>query len=186
MACLLFQQKRRIEVQTLYNAGITNARDISLRSLIPERTVYRIINSIKNNKGLEHKSGAGRPSKIHPNDKRRISNILKSTPRISIRRLTSRLEANVGKSSTHRYLKRENFVKSPVIRVPALTDFHVQKRINWCKEMKEFDWSKTFFTDECSIWLDSGKIKVWTKRVQRVNLPSYRHPSKVHVGVGFL
>ena len=32
MACPLFQQKRRIEVQALYNAGITNARDISLRA----------------------------------------------------------------------------------------------------------------------------------------------------------
>ena len=47
--------------------------------------------------------------------------------------------------------------------------------------MKGFDWSKTFFTDECSIWLDSGKVKVWTKKGQRVQLPSYRHPSKVHV-----
>ena len=86
------------------------------------------------NKGLDHRQGAGAPRKIPPNDKRRISNIMKSVPRISV---------------------RLNFVKSPAIRVPALTDLQIQKRIKWCKEMKGFDWSKTFFTDECSIWLDS-------------------------------
>ena len=147
MACLQTQQKRRLEVQTLYNAGIINAKDISSRIHVPERTIFRVLALIKKNKGLDHRQGAGAPRKIPPNDKRRISNILKSIPRISVRQLTTRLESNVGKSTVHRYLMRENFVKSPVIRVPALTDLQIQKRIKWCREMKGFDWSKTFFTD---------------------------------------
>ena len=37
MACLQTQQKRRLEVQTLYNAGITDAKDISSWIHVPER-----------------------------------------------------------------------------------------------------------------------------------------------------
>ena len=174
MACLQTQQKRRLEFQTLYNAGITNAKDISSWIHVPERTVFRVLALIQKIKGLDHRQGAGAPRKIPPNDKRRISNILKSTPRISVRQLTTRLESNVGESTVHRYLMGESFVKSPAIRVPALTDLQIQKRIKWCGEMKGFDWSKTFFTDECSIWLDSGKV-----------IPTDTHP-KFMFGVGFL
>ena len=72
MPSLQTQQKRRLEVQTLYNAGITNAKDISSRIHLPERTVFRVLALIKKSKGLDYRQGAGAPRKIPPNDKRRI------------------------------------------------------------------------------------------------------------------
>ena len=114
-----------------------------LQDLCPREDGFTGSYANKKNKGLDHRQGAGSRRKIRPNDKRRISNILKSVPRIYVRQLTTQLESNVGKSTVHRYLKRHNFVNSPVIRLPALTDLQIQKRINWCKEMKGFDWSET-------------------------------------------
>ena len=77
MACLKTIQQRRLEVQTLYNAGITNAKDISWR--IHREDCFRVLELIKNNKSLTHKKGAGAPRKIPAYDEKRISNLLKKT-----------------------------------------------------------------------------------------------------------
>ncbi|KAI6651091.1 hypothetical protein LOD99_5668 [Oopsacas minuta] len=131
-----------------------------------------------------HKRGAGRPSKIEANDKRRIAASYQSNPRTSLRSILPRLSSPVSISTLHTQVKRQNFVSKRAVRVPALTDLHVSKRIAWCKEMKCFDWSKTFFTDECSVWLDSGRVNLWIKKGQTVHLPTFRHPSKVHLWGG--
>ena len=50
--------------------------------------------------------------------------------------------------------------------------------------MRGQDWSKVFFTDECSIWMNTGKIYVWTKKGQPINLPTFKHSSKLHIWGG--
>ena len=51
-------------------------------------------------------------------------------------------------------------------------------------KMKGFEWSKTFYTDERSVWLDSGRVNVWTKKGQSIHLPTFKHPSKVNLWGG--
>ncbi|KAI6648132.1 hypothetical protein LOD99_11941 [Oopsacas minuta] len=178
------QQQRRNQIETLYNAGITKGVDIWQRTSIPKQTVYCVLNQIKDKKSLQHKRGAGRPSKIKANDKRRIAALYQSNPRTSLRSILPRLSSPVSISTLYAQVKRQNFVSKRAVRVPALTDLHISKRIAWCKEMKCFDWSKTFFTDECSVWLDSGRVNMWIKKGQTVHLPTFRHPSKVHLWGG--
>ena len=44
-------------------------------------------------------------------------------------------------------------------------------------------WSKIIFSDECSIWLQSSKIQVWTKGQKPViNIPG--HTPKLHIWGG--
>ena len=94
------------------------------------------------------------------------------------------MSTKVSISTLHAHLNRQNLVKVLALRVPALTDLHVTKRLQWCKTMKGFDWSKAMFTDECSVWLNSRRVKVWTKRGQRVQFPYFKHPNKVHIWGG--
>ena len=175
------QQQRRNLIETLYNAGNTKGMDICRWTNIPKQTVFRILTLIKDKKSLLHRKGAGRPSKIKPDDNKRIAAILKSNPRTSLRSILPKLSVNVSISTLHAQAKRQNFVNKRAVRVPALTDLHVSKRIAWCKRMKALDWSKTFFTDECSVWLDSGRVNVWTKNGRSIHLPTFKHPSKVHL-----
>ena len=178
------QQQRRNQIETLYKAGITRGMEISRRTNIPKPTVFRVLSLIREKKTLQHKKGAGRPTKIQGNDKKRIASILNCNPRTSLRSILPKLGVNVSISTLHAQVMRQNFLNTRAVRVPALTDLHVSKRIAWCKEMKGFDWSKTFFTDECSVWLDSGRVNVWTKNGQPIILPTFKHPSKVHLWGG--
>ncbi|KAI6658789.1 hypothetical protein LOD99_15114 [Oopsacas minuta] len=136
------QQQRRNQIETLYNAGITKGVDICQRTSIPKQTVYRVLNLIKDKKNLQHRKGAGWPSKIKANDKRRIAALYQSNPRTFLRSILPRLSSSASISILHAQVKRKNFVSKRAVRVPALNDLHVSKRIAWCKEMKSFDWSK--------------------------------------------
>ena len=75
-------------------------------------------------------------------------------------------------------------MKPPVVRIPALSPMHITKRLDWCKKMRGQDWSNVFFTDECSIWMNSGKIHVWTRKGQNINVPTFKHPCKLHIWGG--
>ena len=69
---------------------------------------------------------------------------------------------------------------SPGSRIPALSPLHIAKRMEWCRKIRGQDWAKVFFTDECSIWMNTGKIYM-TKKGQPINLPTFKHPSKLHI-----
>ena len=47
--------------------------------------------------------------------------------------------------------------------------------------MKWFDLTRTFFTDECSVWFDSSRVIVWTKKGQTIFAPTFSTQQKVHL-----
>ncbi|KAI6660608.1 hypothetical protein LOD99_10385 [Oopsacas minuta] len=164
------QQQRRNQIETLYNAGITKGVDICQRTSIPKQTVYRVLNQIKDKKSLQHKRGAGRPSKIKANDKRRIAALYQSNPRTSLRSILPRLSSPVSISTLHAQVKRQNFVSKRAVRVPVLTDLHISKRIAWCKEMKCFDWrhpSKVHLWGGISI-MGTTHLRIFTENFNQV------------------
>ena len=119
------QQQRRHLIRTLYNVGNTKGMDICLWTNIPKQTVFHILTLIKDKKILMHRKKASRPSKIKPDDKKRIVAILKSNHKTSLRSILLRLSVNVSISTIHAQVKRQNFVNKRAVRVTALTDLHV-------------------------------------------------------------
>ena len=51
---------------------------------------------------------------------------------------------------------------------------------NRAKKHKNIHWHKKIFTDESSIWLNQGKIQIWTRGERPIlNIPC--HAPKVHI-----
>ena len=160
------QEKNRCKIQQLFDAGITNGREIARRLGIPERTVYRVSSAILDSKSLSHKKVAGRPRKLLKDDICRILNLVHRNPRITLNECRAKLGCVVAKSTLSNELKRRGLQYRPVVRIPALSPMHITKRLDWYKKMRGQDWSNVLFTDECSIWMNSGKIHVDKERTK--------------------
>ena len=96
----------------------------------------------------------------------------------------AKLGRKVAKSTLSTELKRRGLQYHPVFRIPALSPMHITKWLDWCKKMRGQDWSNVFFTVECTIWMNSGKIHVWTKERTNINVSTFKHPCKLHIWGG--
>ena len=145
------QEKNRIKIKGLFEAGITKATEISRRLAIPERKVYRVLKSISDKKSLTHKKGAGRPPKLHNADRKRIVALVQHNPSITLNECRAKLSTPVANSTLSEEMKRRGLQYRQAVRIPALSPLLIAKRMEWCRKMRGQDWSKGFFTDECSI-----------------------------------
>ena len=141
----------RIKIKGLFEAGITKAIEISRRLAIPERTIYRVLELISDKKSLTHKKGAGRPLKLHKANRNRIMALVQHNPRITLNECRAKLSTPVAKSTLSEEMKRRGLQYRQPVRISALLPLHIGKRMEWCRKMRGQDWSKVFFTDECSI-----------------------------------
>ena len=69
------------------------------------------------------------------------------------------------------------------VRGPGITLKNEKTRVDWAKKHKNIHWHKIIFSDECSIWLNQGRILMWNKGERPIlNIP--RHIPKVHIWGG--
>ena len=176
---------QRKKVKTLIDAGITSSTEISRRTRIPIRTVFRIKSMVREGKSLQHKTVSGRPKVITYSQKQSIIRTLNCYPKMS----TCFLHANLSSSSSQAPHPSRLTIKrlacgfdfrSPIIG-PFITDETAKNRVEWCKIHKKREWENIFFTDECSIWLNRGTVGIWTKSQENPISKVQRHTPKLHV-----
>ena len=63
----------------------------------------------------------------------------------------AKLSTPVAKSTLSEEIKKRGIQYRKAVRISALSPLHIAKRMEWCRKMRGQDWSKVFFTDECSI-----------------------------------
>ena len=103
---------------------------------------------------------------------------------MSLRTLKSQFKLgkgiDVSYEAIRRTAKKIGYSKKTSIRGPAITEANEIKRVAWAHKHMNIWWHKVIFSDECSIWLNGGKVKVWTKGERPVlNIP--RHRPKLHI-----
>ena len=62
-----------------------------------------------------------------------------------------------------------------------LTDRHKQQRVLWVKNNRQTDWERVVFSEEMSILLAGGRIRLWCKGDQQAVKESNKHSPKLHV-----
>ena len=125
--------------------------------------------------------------KMSKNRKISLAAKLRKNPRISVRRLASEFQVTQGldisRESVRRTIKCMGLYKRIPIRGPGITPQNEKIRVDWAKKHQNIHWHKIIFTDECSIWLNQGKIRMWTRGERPIlNIP--RHTPKVHIWGG--
>ncbi|KAI6661979.1 hypothetical protein LOD99_9649 [Oopsacas minuta] len=121
------------------------------------------------------------------NSKISLAAKLRKNPRVSVRRIAIEFQVtqdlDISRESVRRTIKSMGLSKKVPIRGPGITHQKEKIRVDWAKEHRNIHWHQIIFTDECSIWLNQGRIRMWT-RGERPTLNIPRHTPKVHIWGG--
>ncbi|KAI6647757.1 hypothetical protein LOD99_8598 [Oopsacas minuta] len=92
---------------------------------------------------------------------------LRKSPRVSVRKIASEFQVTQGldisRESIRRTIKSMRLSKKVSIRGPGITPQNERIRVDWAKKHRNIHWHQIIFTDECSIWLNQGRIRMWTR-----------------------
>ena len=185
----MVELEHRDLVQKLFRSGITDGGEIHRRTAIPRSTVFRILGKLRQNDNIQRKSGSGKQRIMQVNDGRCLVSLANQNRKLSIRKLTERFnqlrENNVSHETVRKELLRRGYRHKVVRNIPMLTDRHKQHRVSWARSNKQTDWERVVFSDEMSIWLAGGKIRLWCKGSQEAVKPRNKHSPKLHVWGAF-
>ncbi|CAF1524176.1 unnamed protein product [Adineta steineri] len=92
-----------------------------------------------------------------------------------------RKKVNVSAPTVRRILNKGGYKFAAPLSKPLLTLKHKQKRLEWAKLMKNQDWDKIIFSDECTINLGPVKRRQWQREGDRKIFRTVKYPGKVHV-----
>ena len=122
------QLEQRKKVKTLIDAGITFPTEISRRTRIPIRTVFRIKYMVREGKSLQHKSVSGRPKVITYSQKQSIIRTLNCYPKMSTRSLHANLSSKFTDTPSSR-LSIERLARVDLTLDPLLLDHSLPMKL---------------------------------------------------------
>ena len=148
-------------------------------------TVYNVKSRIQANISIKHLKGGGRPSKLAPIIRNSIAQQIRRTPSISLRALASKCPVEVSKNTVARCLEKLNYTKPYPTPVPMLSERNRLKRVEWAYANIRNFWQDAIFSDEASIWINRGRVRMWTKNGNIRTAPTVKHTQKIHIWAGF-
>ena len=171
------QECKRTEV-CLILKNITNcAKKVAEMTGLTERTVYRMKKKLKIGGDSGRKPGTGAKRKLTGTDRRKLGTVATANPRLSNSKLASRLNELGGPSISYRTVGRElvrlGYKRKTPLSKPNLTDSHIIKRLEFCRQFRCHDWSKTIFSDEASFSLYGNSRKLLGKSQKIMPRPKY-------------
>ena len=167
--------ENRKVLQHLWNHGTKKAKDLHQLTNIPLSTCYDIIKRLKSGEGVERKSGSGGGKKLKGKDMQRIAQLARFHPKWTCSEI-SRVANERGSPFVHQETIRRNlaaigYIKWVPKNVPMLTTIQKQKRVEWCRNHLDYDWSKVIITDESVFQLFTNYLKVWGKKQPKKMVP---------------
>ncbi|RWR98614.1 hypothetical protein B4U79_15264 [Dinothrombium tinctorium] len=144
---------------------------------IPLRTCQRICARIRQGEGIERRPGSRGHSKLNPNDRRRIQQFARHHPKWSslqiAKAVVQRGGPRVHPSTVWRTLRTAGFLKWMPKVTPMLTEEHKRKRVEWCLQNRDRDWSNIVFTEESYFQFYQNVVLEWGKKRPQKPTPKY-------------
>ena len=131
---------------------------------IPKSTVSDVLNRYKNDSSYTGDERRGRPKKITARSARKLQYLLKKDPYLTSGELAERVPGKVSRSTIQNFLNSAKYQFILPKKTIFLTKIQKLARLNFCKSMVNYDFSKVVFTDEKKFNLDGpdGLQKAWT------------------------
>jgi transposase len=175
----------RQRLQILIESGITDIEELENKTGASRMTIFRVKNRLKNGEGMERRQGSGRPPLLQTRDKQRILGFVRENPSWSREQVAvaaaARGSPRVSRWTVGRYLKSINWIKCLPQTKPMLTQEQKRKRLTWCLEHRNTDWSKVVFSDEASFQLFSNKTPLWMMKKKKKTKRMPKYSPKIHV-----
>ena len=167
----------RIRLKNLYDAGIQSPCELHTRTRIPLSTINDNLAKFRRDLGPERKCGSGASPKLKAVDKRRIAAIANKNRKLSAKRIAIKAQEGgtpkVHERTIQRYLKSIGWKKQVPLKRPYLTAAMKRKRLKWCLDHRNFNWSNVVFSDESKFQLYRITQKQWGKK--RISIPVPKH-----------
>ena len=138
------QLSDRNNIALLYNAGITNPKQLCEQTGRSRATVFRVFQRIRNGASLDRREGGGRPKSLAETD-RRLGQLLRWHPCTSAMQLAQILAVNgtqMFEITVRRELVAMRYSYSYLPRGPMISARHKDNRVQWCTDHQEgrTDW----------------------------------------------
>lgn len=177
------QELKRHEIRTLLKAG-DDPKDICELVRVSMPTVRRVHKMMRVNGSIRRKPGSKGLQRLGTHDKRAICRLLRQNPFRSAQDLGNLLDLVVTPRTISNYLKKAGFTYRSPHRKLALTEGHIQRRLEWCREMESFvNFDMVIFSDEASFWLYDNGHKGWFHKDEQNELSVDKHKGKFHAFV---
>ena len=176
----------RITLHYHYNRGVKSGMALHRLTGIPLSTIYDNLKKIKRGKGPERRVKTVAHHKLSGRDRQRLVRLALLHPRWSSSDLANEIakrgSPSVSPATVYRYLIRAKIYKLRPTKVPPLTAAHKKKRVEWCRQNLNRNWSNVVFTDESYVRLFASTLKLWSK--SRPKAKTYAHPPQVLIWAG--
>jgi len=180
---------RRAAILHFWNNGERLPSAISRITKIPLRTVKYNIKKIQQQGTIEDRPHQGRPRKITLNHSKAIGQWIQRNNELTSKELAQKLiysqGLNVSQWTVQRHLKRIGYKNTLPYSTPMLTQAQKDARIQWAIQYKDFDWSRTVFTDETSYQLFRNTIRRWSRNPSAEVKRIPKNRQKIMVWGGF-
>ena len=165
---------QRIQIISKGQAGCSTA-ELAAEFGCSARTVRRTLQEAPtHHNGLE-KPRSGRPSILSEHEERRIYWAVRAAPKIEYKELLEvttihysdgTTSKQPSRSTLYRMLKRRGLTNYKANKRPMLTRARALGRLRFCREYRNFPWSRRIlkFSDECSLQKGSGQNQEWVFR----------------------
>jgi len=130
-------------------------------------TIRYIWNRYKITGSAENRPCSGHPPKLTPANKRHLIRTARKQCRTPLGEIGNQLGLNVSETTIRAALKHEGYHHCVARKVPYLRKHHRLGRMSWAqlyKHLTRAQWRKVIWSDECYIWLDDNRSRIFVTR----------------------
>lgn len=178
-------EETRWEIVFLLKRNGLTPTQVSKELKISRKAVYEVWAKYQETKSVHDRPKSGRKRKLSAKEEKaawRAAKRGKTSPQIA-----RTLKMKVSDRTISRSLKSSGLRYLTIRKEEHLTMKQIADRVEYAKEMADFDWKTALFTDEKSFWLGSATTHAWQDPKHRLSREVSKYQPKLHVwgGAGY-
>jgi transposase len=150
-----------------------------------KNTVNNILDKYEKTRTVHDRPKSGRKRKL---SKAEVSRAVKKAKKgKTAPQIARELKNKVNPRTIRRRLREAGLFYGRVIKEEKLTASHKKNRLQYSKDMKDFQWKRVLFSDEKTFELGSGPTHMWQEHGDREVMEYVKHAPKLHAwgGIGY-
>jgi transposase len=131
---------------------------------IPHSTAKKIWGKYRATGTTSNRPRSGRPPKVTEKTRRLLVWTARKNRRTPLKDIGNQMEPKLSGPTVARHLALDGYHRRVGRKVPFLTKGQKRKRLMWARQQKGYDWSKVIWSDECYVYLDDTRGRVFVTR----------------------
>jgi transposase len=181
-------ESERWRIVFLRNENGLNPTKIAKKIGCSRNTVYEILNKYDQTGSVHDRPGRGRKRKVTEAEEKAI---VRKARKIGATQTAREWRGNNRKKisdfTVRKIMKKHHYFYLKKKKIQKLKQRDKETRMEYAREMMNYNYKFVLFTDEKSFWLGSSPDKAWQRLDSRIEEETEKWPPKLHVwgGIGY-